>query len=155
VKCSIILLVTMCSPRFKISDASIVVCSSRSGRRLDGVWSVVNLRVGWLAGEVHVKPLSHADDGAVEPLLTVARNCCWVILTMMLLSRCWAWHDVDTRVVQQPSSRRRISRRGGQGFLLRGHAEPEHARACPTGGQYLLSTEEKNLIGTCRSSDAI
>jgi uncharacterized protein (UPF0548 family) len=43
---------------------------------------MVNLRVGLIDEEVHTKPPSHTDDGAVEPKLTVA-----------LPRRCWSWRE--------------------------------------------------------------
>jgi hypothetical protein len=64
--------------RFKIGDASVVVYLSRSGYRLEWhslssrVWSVVNLRVGWLVKEVHAEPPSYAGDDADEATLAVA-----------------------------------------------------------------------------------
>jgi hypothetical protein len=44
---------------------------------------VVNLRARLLVEEAHANPLSHAGDGAANPMLAVA-----------LLRRCWSWRDV-------------------------------------------------------------
>jgi hypothetical protein len=48
-------------------------------------WSVVNLQVGLLVGEVRAKPPSHVGDSVVELMLAMA----WC-----LSSRCCQWHDV-------------------------------------------------------------
>jgi hypothetical protein len=48
------------------------------------VWSVVNLRVRLLVGEVRTKPPSHAGDSASKATLAVVRCRCWVMLAMAL-----------------------------------------------------------------------
>jgi hypothetical protein len=78
----------MHSPRFKIDDVGSRVPKSRCWLEWYSsspkAWSVMNLRVGWLVGEVCVKPPSHANDGAADATLAMARCHYWVMLTMAL-----------------------------------------------------------------------
>jgi hypothetical protein len=106
-KCPITLLVMTRSLRVKTGNVGSSVPESSYWLEWHSTspraWMVVNLWVGLLVKEVHAKPLSHAGDGVIEPMLVVhdvAVKSCWRwhcrvnvgLGVMSLLSRCWWWH---------------------------------------------------------------
>jgi hypothetical protein len=104
-------------PRFEVGDVGSNV--PELGRQLKWyssrprAWSVMNLWVRLLVGEVLTKPPSHAGDGAVEPMLAMTWCCYRIMLAIALPSlasdgaakSCWWWHcrgDVGRGVMSLP-----------------------------------------------------